>query len=84
MALPDKTSPTEIVFRKAKDGFRWRMTRKGRIVAESGEAYVSISKLKRSLAMLILSLKRDDFQVFEETKALKKVKKVGFARNAAD
>ena len=37
---------------KAGDGFRWRLKRKGRIVAESGEAYSSRSKLSRAVGAL--------------------------------
>lgn len=38
---------------KAKDGWRWRFTRGGRIVATSGEAYVEKRKARQSMENLL-------------------------------
>lgn len=38
---------------KAKDGWRWRMIRSGRIIAESGEGYKRRSSCKRTVKNLI-------------------------------
>lgn len=39
---------------KAKDGYRWRVRAKnGRIIAESGEAYVSASNARRAFDRLL-------------------------------
>lgn len=40
---------TKIEIYKSKNQFYWRMTRKGRIVADGSEGYERISKLKRAL-----------------------------------
>jgi hypothetical protein len=47
---------TKFIVYKAKDGYRWHATRKGRIVAESGEGYRKHLGLLKSLAMFSKSL----------------------------
>lgn len=41
-----------IIAYKAKDGHRWRMKRKGRIIAESGEAYRRKFDLEKALTSI--------------------------------
>lgn len=47
---------TEIKIYKAKDGWRWRMIRSNRIVADSGESYKRKSSLRKSLNNLLVSI----------------------------
>lgn len=42
---------------KAKDGWRWRATSKGRIVAESGEGYKRQRTMIRSLARFLTRIR---------------------------
>lgn len=55
-----KSKPYKLELYLATDGARWRLKRKGRIVAESGEAYDTISKLKRAVRQLASALFKDD------------------------
>lgn len=52
---------------RAKDGVRWRIKRKGRIVAESGEAYVRMSSAQRSLRALIESFALGEYEFIDQT-----------------
>ena len=49
-----------IVF-EAKDGWRWHMTKAGRIVAESGEGYKKQQGCRRTLTRLINAIKDGKF-----------------------
>lgn len=42
---------------KAKDGWRWRMERGGRIVADSGEAYTERAHCKRAVSRLLEAIR---------------------------
>ena len=48
---------------EAKDGWRWRAKRAGRIVAECGEAYVRKSVMKRSLNHFLASVAATNFTI---------------------
>lgn len=48
--------PLIIQIYRARDGWRWRMRRSGRIVAESGEAYRRPGSLRHSLRGLITAI----------------------------
>ena len=50
---------------KSKDGFRWRMKRKGRIIAESGEGYKREQGASRTLFKMIASIREGKFEVEE-------------------
>lgn len=56
-----KKNPLQIEIYEAKDGYRWRMWRSGRIVAESGEAYVKKAQCKRTLIRLSMALASEDY-----------------------
>ena len=43
---------TTLVIYKAKDGWRWRIMRSGRIIAESGEAYTRKPQRAKLIARL--------------------------------
>lgn len=57
-----KPIKTIIVVYKSKDGFRWRMKRAGRIVAESGEAYKAKASMLKSLGNLIASITSANYE----------------------
>lgn len=47
----------KIVIYKSPDGYRWRAVRhNGRIVADSGEAYASLSNAKRAATRLFKNI----------------------------
>lgn len=52
---------TKFTLYRAKDGFRWRAKRAGRIVAESGESYVRREKIERSLRRFVRSMRAGAF-----------------------
>jgi uncharacterized protein YegP (UPF0339 family) len=47
----------KITVYEAKDGWRWHAKRSGRIVAESGEAYVKRSTCKRIISGLLEAIR---------------------------
>ncbi len=57
-----RTNKLKIKVWKAKDGFRWRMNRCGRIVAESGEGYKRVQSCTKSLCNIIKSLAALDYE----------------------
>lgn len=52
---------THFTIYEAKDGWRWRAKRAGRIVAESGEGYVKKAGCLRSMIRFICSIMSDNF-----------------------
>lgn len=63
MKRSKRSVPTKFVVYRAKDGFRWRAKRAGRIVAEGGEAYVRREKAERSLTHFLDSVAAGEFDV---------------------
>ena len=43
----------QVIVYKAKDGFRWHMKMRGRIIAESGEAYTRIAAIRKVLNSIL-------------------------------
>lgn len=43
----------KIIIYKSKDGYRWRMQRRGRIIADSGEAYTRLASLLKTLKSIV-------------------------------
>jgi uncharacterized protein YegP (UPF0339 family) len=60
---------TNIELYKAKDGWRWRAFRGGRIVATSGEAYCERRKAMQSLDNLLSSIANGSVKLKEEKHA---------------
>jgi uncharacterized protein YegP (UPF0339 family) len=57
---------TRITIYKAKDDWRWRAIRGGRVVAESGEGYKERRKCVASLVNLINSFKSKHWSTNEQ------------------
>lgn len=56
----------KIYIYKSRDGWRWRMKRSGRIIAESGEAYTRKDALRRTLCKLVAELACERYEfIFE-------------------
>jgi uncharacterized protein YegP (UPF0339 family) len=51
---------------QAKDGWRWRATRGGRIVADSGEAYASRRNALRAASSLVMAIATARAQIVYE------------------
>jgi hypothetical protein len=62
-----------IIYRDKKREYRWRMTRKGRIVAESGEGYKRMGGLRNSLLITFRDVRRGMWWQEEFEESLKKV-----------
>jgi|GEM_PF-5057980 len=56
------------IYRDANNGFRWRMIVRGRIVADSGEAYRTKFKLRRTLNAIIARISCSNFSIEDDTK----------------
>lgn len=73
-----RKNPLQIEVYEAKDGWRWRMFRSGRIVAESGEGYAKRAQCRRTLTRLIATLGQEDY-VWKATSSPLKDRKVSCA-----
>lgn len=56
-----RTNPLKLSVYAARDGTRWRMTRSGRIVAESGEGYSSAAKCRQTLTRLLATIAAESY-----------------------
>lgn len=50
---------------RGKDGFRWRAKRKGRIVAEGGEAYLRKPSLLKTVNNFLKAIKAGKYEIIQ-------------------